>query len=103
MFCSRNANKQINRLHERALRIVYQDYILKFFEELLEKVEKDNYFSTNHQNIQTLAIKMYKVRHGLSKNSFYEIFENSRSCYNLRSQYDLDIPSVSSESYGKTH
>ena len=100
MFCSRNANKQINRLHERALRIVYQDYILKIFEKLLEK---DNYFSTNHQNIQTLAIKMYKVCHGLSKNSFYEIFENSRSCYNLRSQYDLDIPSVSSESYGKTH
>ena len=100
MFCSRNANKQINRLHERALRIVYQDYILKIFEKLLEK---DNYFSTNHQNIQTLAIKMYKVCDGLSKNSFYEIFENSRSCYNLRSQYDLDIPSVSSESYGKTH
>ena len=44
---------------------------------------------------------MYKVYHGFSENSFYDIFENSRSSYNLRSQRDLDIPSVSTESYGK--
>ena len=25
MFCSRNSNKKINRLHERALRLVYDD------------------------------------------------------------------------------
>ena len=44
---------------------------------------------------------MYKVHHGLSENSFYDISENSRSPYHLRSQRDLDIPSVSTESYGK--
>ena len=32
---------------------------------------------------------------------FYNIFENSRSSYNLRSQCDLDIPSVSTENYGQ--
>ena len=36
MFCSRSANKKINKLHERALRIVYDDYNSKF-EELLTK------------------------------------------------------------------
>ena len=30
----------------------------------------------------------------LSENSFYDIFENSRSSYNLRSQRDLNIPSA---------
>ena len=50
MFCSRKANK-INKLDERALRIVYQDYILNF-EELLG-LEKNNCFSIHHQNIQT--------------------------------------------------
>ena len=44
---------------------------------------------------------MYKVHYDLSQNSFYDIFENSRSSYNLRSQRDLDIPSVGTESYGK--
>ena len=87
MFCSTKANNKINKLHERALRIVYQDDILNF-EELLEK---DNSFSIHHQNIQTLAIEMYKVYYGLPENSFYDIFENSRSSYNLRSQRDLVI------------
>ena len=97
MFCSREASNKINKLHERALRIVYQDDILNF-EELLEK---DNSFSIHHQNIQTLAIEMYKVHYGVSENNFYDIFENSRRYYNLRSQHDLDITSVSTESYGK--
>ena len=96
MFCSRKANNKINKLHKRALRIIYQDDISNF-EQLLEK---DNSFSIHHQNIQTLAIEMYKIYYGLSENSFY-IFENSRSSYNWRSQHDLDVPSVNTESYGK--
>ena len=36
MLCSRSANNKINKLHERALRIVYDDYNSKF-EELLTK------------------------------------------------------------------
>ena len=67
--------------------IVYQDDTSSF-EELLEK---DNFFSIHYQNIQTLAIEMYKVYYGLSENSFY-IFKNSRSSYNLRSQGNLEIP-----------
>ena len=63
--------------------------------------KKDNSFSIHHQNIQTLAIEMCKVYYGLSGNSFYDNFENSRSSYNLRSQRDLDVPSVNTESYGK--
>ena len=44
MFCSRKANNKINKLHEKALRIVYQDDISNF-EELLEK---GNSFSIHH-------------------------------------------------------
>ena len=36
MFCSSTANNKINMLHERALRIVYDDYNSKF-EQLLTK------------------------------------------------------------------
>ena len=70
MFHSRKSNNKINRIHERALRIVYDDYTSSF-EELLNKEES---FSVHHSNIQTLAIELYKVTHNLSNNIFKEIF-----------------------------
>ena len=45
MFHSRTLNNRINRLHERALRLVYKTTHLTF-EELLRK---DNYFSIHHR------------------------------------------------------
>ena len=71
MFHSRKSNNKINNLHERALRIVYDDYISSFNELL----DKDGSFSVHHNNIQTLAIEIYKVMHNLSEGIiFNEIF-----------------------------
>ena len=47
MIHSRTINNKINRLHERALRIVYSDFKLSF-EGLLMK---DNSFSIHEKNI----------------------------------------------------
>ena len=57
MFYSRNTDNKINLLHERALRLVYDDYKLSF-DKLLEK---DGSFTIHHFNIQTLCIELYKV------------------------------------------
>ena len=54
MFHSRTMNNKINRIHERALRIVYSDYSSKF-DELLKK---DGSFSIHVRNIETLAIEV---------------------------------------------
>ena len=62
MFHSRKMNNRINRIHERSLRIVYQDYHASF-EELLES---DSSFTIHHRNIQTLCIELYKVAYGIA-------------------------------------
>ena len=54
MFHSRSSNTKINRLHERALRLVYNDFQSTFDELLI----RDKSFLIHHQNIQTLAIEI---------------------------------------------
>ncbi len=73
MFCSRKLNRKINHIHERALRLVYNDY-MSSFEELLKK---DKTVCIHHRNIQYVAIEMFKVIHNLSPQIIKEIFEKS--------------------------
>ena len=92
MFYNRTTNNKINKLHERPLRLVYDDY-LSAFEELLEK---DNSFTVHHYNIQTLCIELYKVFSGQSQTIFSDLFERKNINYNLRSQPDFVIPQIKS-------
>ena len=54
MCHSRSLNTQINKIHDRALSIVYRDNASSF-ETLLEKS-----VSVHHSNIQSLAIEIFK-------------------------------------------
>ena len=71
MFHSRTMNNKINRIHERSLRLVYSDYSSNF-DELLRK---DGSFSIHDNNIQTLAIDIYKFFHGLFPTIMKNIFQ----------------------------
>ena len=74
----------MNKLHERALRIVCDDYNSK----LEEFLTKDDSFTMHHQNIQTLAIEMFKFHNGFSKVPFWIfrfISENNYSAIETRS------------------
>ena len=61
MFCSRGANNRINKLHERALRLVYDDYETSFSDLLAI----DGSFTVHHTNYQTLLLEIYKIKHNL--------------------------------------
>ena len=62
MFHSRKLNNRINNIHERALRLVFDDYNSTFQELLI----KDNSVTIHIRNIQALATELYKVANGFS-------------------------------------
>ena len=97
MFHNRRTNNKINRLHERALRLIYNDYTTTF----IELLEKDESFSVHHSNIQSLAIELYKVVNNLSEGTFGNLFNQFYSGPNLRSQTNIRCPQVNTEIYGK--
>ena len=63
MFHGWQINDKINKLYEKALRIVYNDTVTSFENLLI----KDKSFMIHHQNIQLLAIEIYKTIHNLSR------------------------------------
>ena len=86
MLHSRTINNKINRLHERALRIVHSDF-KSSFEGLLVK---GNSFSIHERNIQSLAIEIYKFLDGLSPSFLNNVFHKSISnSYDLRNHKEL--------------
>ena len=84
MFYSRRLNNEINSIHERALRITYQDHI-STFQELLNKNKSA---SIHHRNLkyitEVLAREMFKIHRGLSPDILRGIFVPKISSYNLR-------------------
>ena len=70
MLHGRQINDKINKLHERAIRKVYNDTITSF-EELLVK---DKTFTIHHQNIQSLTIEMYKSVNNLPGGNLSDFF-----------------------------
>ena len=62
MFLNRALNNRINKIHKRALRLVYQNKNLSFSELL----ELDNAVTMHQRNLQVLVTEILKVKNSLS-------------------------------------
>ena len=90
MFHIRRTNSKCNRLHDRAVRIVYDDDVSTFHQ--LLAIGKS--FCIHHENVQRLLIEIYKVLHDISVNILKELFVKRKSTISLRSKPELVIFSV---------
>ena len=81
MCHSRIDNMKINRLHERYLRIVYNDKTSSF-KNLLEKYDS---ISILNRSLQVLATEIFKIKRDISSSIMKGIFEpQAEHPYNLR-------------------
>ena len=93
MFHSRGKNNKINRIHERCLRIIYNDKKSTFYEFL----EKDGSVSIHKRNLRFLACEMFKLKRDIDLELIKElILRNRQRRYELRNNPDFAVPIVKS-------
>ena len=88
MCHSRESNKNINQLHKRCPRTIYNDK-QSLFNELLVK---DGYVSIYERNIKVSVTEMHKISNGLSTPLMKDIFPINRNPYNLRQNSQFSKP-----------
>ena len=93
----RSLNRRINRIHERCLRMVYNDYESSF--ELL--LEKDGSVKIHEKNIQVLVTEMFKIKHNIAPVIMNEILPINSSHYNFRNINDFKRDNIRSVYYGE--
>ena len=97
MNCSRLNNTKINKIHERALRLIYNDYTSEY-QQLLSK---DKSVTFHQRNLQHLCIEIFKTKMGLNPSFMQDIFSENNECtYNKRSKQHLILPRTKTTRYG---
>ena len=97
MCHSRSNNRKINMLHERCLRIIYNDQQPS----LTELLNKYNSVSVHIRNIQRLAIEMFRFYNGLSPSLMSNMFKlKAENSYNLRQVSEFSRPMVKTVYHG---
>ena len=82
MCHSRSLHNHINKIHERALRIVYKDNTSSF----KQLLKLSGSISIHHKNLQLLAIEIYKALNNLSSPLMADLFHIKGMKYNLRNK-----------------
>ena len=93
MFHSRVKNNEINRIHERCLRTVYNDKKSTFYELL----KKDGSLSIHMQNLRFPACVMFNLKRDMDPELIKElILPNRQHRYELRNNSDFAVSMVKS-------
>ena len=90
MCHSKPMNTKINRIHERALKIVYDDNV-STFEDLLVK---SGSILIHHHNLQNIAIEVYKALHNISSVLMSDLFSFKNTTYNIRGGGKLKMSNI---------
>lgn len=97
MFMSRSNLKKLDKLNERALRMIFNDSLSTYAELLLRNKSMDIYKGC----IKSLCVEMYRIRNGLSPSYMQNLFSlKINNCYSLRDNNIFEIPKFKSKRYG---
>ena len=94
MFHDRTINAKVNKICERALRIVCKDNENDFVNNVNSSV------TTHKRNLQLIMIEIFKTKNDLNPTFMESIFAERESFYSLRNVNELQVPKVRTTIYG---
>lgn len=95
-FCNKADYDKIEKINERALRLVYTDYKKSYKELLL----RSNTLSMRKLRMLNFAIELYKIKNGLSVSNLVIFDKPKQVPYNLRQNQQNVVPEVNTSHYG---
>ena len=96
MFCGKAGNKELNRSHKRALRILGNDYSSPFEELLQRSIE----CIIHIKNLKRLMLEVYKCLKNENPSFMWNMFQEKSIQYNLRSKKLYMLPQANTIKYG---
>ena len=95
-FCGLVQIHKMEKLHERCIRFIYNEYDKKYFDILEEKKLTTLY----GKRILIMCCETYKTKNGLNAAYMKDIFENRPSKYPSRNENNMYIPKYNQLTYG---
>ena len=92
MFCGKTQNKEIDRVHKRALMTAHRA-LMNFY----KKLDSDR---MNVKNLRNLIIEIFKCLSYENTSFMWSIFQRKELTYNLRSGSLLQLPNAKTTTYG---
>ena len=96
MFCSRQSNNLLNKIHERSLRTSCKDQKTRYHNLL----ETHNELTIHQRNLQVLMTEICKIVNGVAPPIMNSLFEFRNNEYNIRSFQVLSIEFRRTVNYG---
>ena len=95
-FCGLSEVHKMEKLHERCIRFIYNEYDKNYFDILNE----NKLMTLFAKRTLTMCCETYKTVNGLNAAYMKDIFDPRPSKYPSRNKYDLYIPKVNQITYG---
>ena len=96
-FCSKYNTVKLEKIQERGLRFVYNDYSSSY--EIL--LSKAGLCTLELGRLRAIAVEMFKAVNGLCPNYISDLIVHRNSGYNFRESLNVNIPRPNSTKYGK--
>ena len=95
-FCGKVEIHKIEKLHERCIRFIYNDYTLEYFELLKNKNSKTLYA----KRVSAMCCEIYKTKNTLNAGYMSDLLSKRPSNYPTRRENDLYIPKANFFTFG---